>query len=126
MLTGAPLSRCAHSSPPKPAPTMTTRWSAAGRVCSVVIGSASGGLKCLRTFAICSPWSVGLQERSVFEANKSGDTQTVSFPWKATKDTVQNIFLADESLPLSRTSRTQDPTILHHNNQPSKANLWRE
>src|SRR5450755_931154 len=50
MLTGAPLSRCAHSSPPKPAPTMTTRWSAAGRVCSVVIGSASRGLKCLRTF----------------------------------------------------------------------------
>src|ERR1700722_4963019 len=123
MLTGAPLSRCAASNPPKPAPTMTTRWAAAGRVCSVVIGSASRGLKCLRTFdGYVVVRALASKSGARSKPCKSGDTQTVSFPRKATKEPVQNIFMADESLSLSRTSRMQDPTILHHQSQPSTTN----
>src|SRR5882724_11056411 len=35
--TGAPASRCAVSSPPKPAPTITTRWTSVCRACPVVM-----------------------------------------------------------------------------------------
>jgi len=41
--TGAPASRNVASSPPKPAPTITTRWGFVGPGCSVVILEAPFG-----------------------------------------------------------------------------------
>src|ERR1700753_2656348 len=105
MLTGAPFSPKVASSPPKPAPTITTRWSAA-----VVMREAPG----FRVSPCIQYVCIGITEPRAFFGSADSERLSHGGIFGAGP---KNILFPAESFRSRRTSLQQDAMILHRANR---------